>query len=135
MGGASLDIFKSWRVLVFGAASWLLPFALAFAFFDSSGNLLVSQPLFKSSMVVAGGSIGVILLVLTMKNQRSALVPGLLLGLFWLAINLVLDVAFLLPMSGQSFAEYFSDTGLRYTLLPVMAAALGYMAKDGRARS
>jgi hypothetical protein len=128
MNNSSLDIFKNWRTYMFGALSWLLPFFAAFAFFDSSGNLTVTLPLFKSIMVVIGGTVGVVLLALFLRRSPFGIVPGLILGLIWLAMNLGLDLMFLLPMSKQLLPDYFADIGLRYLLLPVIAIGVGYAA-------
>jgi hypothetical protein len=55
-----------------GFLSWLIPLALSFLFFDRSGHLLISQPLFKSSMAVAGGGFAAFLLVLAFKRVKPS---------------------------------------------------------------
>lgn len=120
------------RSLLLGLASWALPFAASIAFFDRSGQLLIAQPLFKSLMVVIGGGVGTALLLVALRTTRPTLRSGLALGLLWLAINLLLDIAILVPMSGTTVAVYLQDIGLRYLLLPIVAAALGHMGEHAR---
>lgn len=119
----------SLRTVLLGLASWALPFAASFAFIDRTGQLLIAQPLFKSLMVVIGGGTGAALLALAFKAVRPTAASGLWLGLAWLAINIALDLAVLLPMSGMSVALYLQDIGLRYLLLPIIAVAIGFVAE------
>jgi hypothetical protein len=119
------------RTGLLGLASWIIPFVAAFAFFDSSGQLQIAQPLFKSLMVVIAGGAGAYLLVVAFRKLPATLMSGLGLGLFWMALNLGLDIAVLLPMSGQPISAWFQDIGLRYLLIPVMAMAIG-AAADGK---
>ena len=116
------------RIALLGIASWLLPFALSFLFFDQAGQLTVPRTLFKSLMVVAGGGIGVVLLVFAFKRVETSMKSGLVIGCYWLALNLILDLLVLVPMSGMGLTEYFYDIGLRYLLLPIIAAAMGVVA-------
>ena len=117
------------RTGLLGLASWVIPFFAAFAFFDSSGQVQIAQPLFKSLMVVIGGGTGAYLLVVAFRKLPATMKNGLALGLFWLALNMVLDIAVLLPMSGQSISAWFQDIGLRYLMIPVMAMAIGSAAQ------
>ena len=117
------------RTGLLGLASWVIPFFAAFAFFDSSGQVQIAQPLFKSLMVVVGGGTGAYLLVVAFRKLPATMKNGLALGLFWLALNMVLDIAVLLPMSGQSISAWFQDIGLRYLMIPVMAMAIGSAAQ------
>lgn len=116
------------RNLGLGLASWVVPFLAAFAFFDRSGSLSISEPLFKSLMVVIGGGVGAFLLVLAFRRLSGGLAAGFALGLFWLVLNWGLDIAVLLPMSGQGIGEWFQATGLRYLALLFTAMAMGAVA-------
>lgn len=123
-----LDILKDWRITRLGLFSWALPFVLSFAFFDQTGELSIPRPLFKSLMVVAGGGIGVVLLVMAFRRVEPSLSSGVLIGCYWLALNLVLDLIVLVPMSGMNITDYFSEIGLRYALLPMISAGMGMVA-------
>lgn len=122
------DIILNRRTLFLGLLSWALPFALSFLFFDQTGQLVVPRTLFKSLMVVIGGGIGVGLLVIAFQRIEASFLSGAAIGCYWLALNLMLDLLILVPMSAMTYTEYFYDIGLRYLLLPIIAAAMGKVA-------
>lgn len=124
-----MSLLGNWKIWLFGLLSWLIPFLAAFAFFDAGGALTIPQPLFKSLMVVVGGAVGVGLLVLAFRQTVPSPMSGLVVGVLWLALNLVLDFAILLPMSGTNVPDYLADIGLRYLLLPIIAVAMGAVAQ------
>jgi hypothetical protein len=113
------------RTTVLGCVSWLIPFVASFLFFDRTGQLLIPQPLFKSMMVVVVGGIGVALLVSAFRRVPPSLHSGLALGCYWLAINVALDLAVLVPLVRMPVVLYLYDIGLRYLLLPVVGTAMG----------
>ncbi len=113
------------RTTLLGFVSWLVPFVVSFLFFDRTGQLLIPQPLFKSLMVVVFGGLGVSLLVLAFRRVRPSLRSGLVLGCYWLVINLALDLVVLVPLVKMPVDLYFYDIGLRYLLLPIVSTAMG----------
>jgi hypothetical protein len=120
-----LSIVRTPSLAFLGILSWLIPFAAAFAFFGPGGKLMVPQPLFKSAMVVIGSTAGVYLLVRAFRRVQPGFSNGLMLGLYWLAINLVLDFLVLLPISKMKPIDYLMDIGVRYLALPIIAAGMG----------
>lgn len=123
-----LSVF-TWRSTLLGLVSWAVPFIASFAFFGRDGQLMVSQPLFKSLMVVIFGGLDVWLLVAAFRRIPRSLGNGLALGVWWLAINMVLDLVVLVPATGMPAWGWFEDIGLRYLLIPAMAAALGAVGR------
>jgi hypothetical protein len=119
----------STRNAALGFASWLIPFAAAFMFYDQAGQLTIPLPLFKSIMVVIGGGVGVGLLVEAFKRIRPSVRTGLALGACWLAINLVLDVLVLVLLMGMPLLVYSYDIGLRYLLIPIFSTGMGMVAE------
>lgn len=120
------------RTVALGLASWLLPFLVSFLFIDRAGQFLIPQPLFKSIMVVVGGGVGTALLAIAFRQVTPTLRSGLALGLLWLCINLALDIVVLVPMMKVSVATYVQDVGLRYLLIPIIAAGIGLVAERER---
>ncbi len=120
------------RTTLLGFLTWLVPFAVSFLFVDSSGHWIIPQPLFKSIMVVVFGGFGTALLVAAFRRIRPTMRSGLALGGYWLAINLALDLAVLRPLAGMSVRDYVYDIGLRYLLIPIIAAAMGATADQAR---
>lgn len=120
------------RLLLYGALTWLIPFLAAVPFYSPTGGLVVDVFLFKSIMIVVGGIVGALLLVLWFGRVRSDhLREGVIVGGVWLAMNWVLDLLILVPLSNMDIPTYFGQIGLRYLMIPTMAIAIGY--STGRA--
>ncbi len=118
-------VFKNIKL---GFLSWLLPFALSFVFYKPSGELTVSYDLFKSLMIVFGSITGCFLLFRYFKFvAKDFIKQGVLVGISWFLINIVLDTLILLPMMGESFSNYFISIGLRYTVIPAISITMGYL--------
>jgi hypothetical protein len=120
------------QTTVLGFLTWLVPFVVSFLFVESSGHWIIPQPLFKSIMVVVFGGFGTALLLAAFRRIRPTMRSGLALGGYWLAINLALDLAVLRPLAGMSVQDYLYDIGLRYLLIPIIAAAMGATADRAR---
>ena len=112
------------RTTWLGFVSWLGPFVVSFLFVDQTGQFIIPQPLFKSLMVVFFGGVGAALLVIAFRRVVPSLRSGMLLGLYWFAINIVLDLLILIPLIGMPVVTYVYDIGLRYLLIPIMSTAM-----------
>lgn len=113
-------------LLFFAFLSWLVPFAASFMFYSPQGKLLTEVFLFKSIMVVVSSAVWALLLVLYFgKTKSGQFGEGIKVGSVWFLVNISLDVFFLLPLSGMGAAEYFSQIGLAYLVMPIMAVAIG----------
>ncbi len=120
----------TFRTTILGFISWFVPLAVSFLFFDSNGQLLIPQPLFKSMMVVVSGALGALLLVLAFRKLPLSPETGFALGLYWLALNLSLDLAILVPFTKMPIVVYLYDIGIRYLVIPVFGTAIGVAARD-----
>jgi uncharacterized membrane protein YpjA len=110
----------------YGFLSWLIPFACSFLFYTREGRLLVDAGLFKSIMVAIGSISAAFLLVAYFRGVRARYrKEGIVVGLSWLAMNIVLDLAILVPMSGMPVSDYLAQIGLRYLAIPAMSIAVG----------
>jgi uncharacterized membrane protein YpjA len=118
------------KMVVFGFLTWLIPFGLAFLFYTPEGELAIDIFLFKTIMILVGAVTGATLLALYFKRlERNYLYEGVKVGLVWFALNIILDLVVLVPMSGMSIGAYFAEIGLRYLILPTMSIAIGYVAE------
>ena len=123
---------KYLKMVFYGLILWLVPFIVSFAFVDMQGNFTIDETFFKSLMVVTGALVGVVLAVRYFRDVETNYVnEGIVLGVTWLVINLVLD---LLMVYGGFFQmgvmEYFTDIGLRYLAMPVYTIGMGYALKQ-----
>ncbi len=113
------------KALLFGFFIWLIPFVIAFLIFPLRES---SRPLFESIMPVAVTAAVVWVGVLYFKGVKQDFVKeGLMIGLLWLAISLIIDLPLMLsggPMQ-MTLAEYVADIGVTYLLIPVVTVGLG----------
>lgn len=117
--------------VLFGFFIWATAFVVAFAIFPIRE---ASRPLFESIMpvVLAGATVffahryfrGV---------ERSFAKEGLLLGLLWFGINVVIDLPLMLAPSPMqmSLSDYLADIGLTYALIPIITAGMGIARAQG----
>ncbi len=76
--------------------------------------MTVDQFLFKSIMIIVGSIAAAILLASYFKKVNTAyLKEGIIVGLTWFGINILLDLLILIPMSGMSYSDYFIQIGGR----------------------
>ena len=52
---------------------------------------------------------------------------GVIVGLSWFAINIILDAVILIPIMKTTFADYFMSIGLSYIAIPTISIAMGYL--------
>ena len=117
---------KTLRNILYGFLAWLIPFVSAFFFYSKEGGLVIDIFLFKTIMIVVGAIVGAFLLVSYFKRIRANyLMEGIIVGLTWFIINILLDIFVLIPMSEMSLPSYFTEIGLRYLVMPVMSIMVG----------
>ena len=106
---------------------WLVPFLLSFGFFTPGGELRTDIFLFKTVMLLVSTPLGFYLM--TSHLWRLPTGPlwrgGLIAGSVWLIVNWALDLLVLLPISGMSMTEYWTQIGLRYLAMPMTGFFLG----------
>ena len=122
------------KLVLFGIASWLVPFVLSIFFFDSQTHkLVIDWYLFHSIMVATGSLVGAFLLVKYFEGIRTDYVKeGVKVGITWLLINWILDIAILIPMMGISIPGYFSQIGLGYIVIAVMAISMAVAIENAK---
>src|SRR5580704_10494335 len=113
------------RIVGYGFLSWIVPFIVSLLFFGKSGQPLLPIGLIKSIMILIGASLGGVLLLRLFREFRPSLGSGIAIGSFWLVMNILLDLLILVPMTKMNLSQYFSEIGLRYLLIPIMAGAMG----------
>lgn len=117
---------KLLRNALYGFLAWLIPFAGSFLFYTKEGKLTIDAFLFKSIMIVVGTISAAVLLISYFKKIESGYFrEGILVGAVWFALNILLDLLILIPMSGMSIPDYFTRIGLGYLAMPAMSMAVG----------
>lgn len=114
--------------VLLGFFSWLIPFAASFLFYTHGGELVVAYSTFKSAIMVVGAISGCSLLFHYFKTVESDFIRnGVIVGLSWFAVNIVLDAVILIPIMKTTFEEYFMSIGLSYLSIPAISIAMGYL--------
>ena len=114
----------------FGFLTWLIPFAVAFLFYSPQGQLIIDPLVFKSIMIVVGSITGATLLVLYFRKiDKNYLPEGIMVGIVWFVLNILLDLLILVPMSKMAVGTYFAQIGGEYLTIPTMSIAMGLVAK------
>lgn len=117
---------KQLKIALYGFIAWLVPFISAFFFYTRDGKLNIDIFLFKTIMIIVGFITGAILLVSYFKKvNENYLKEGILVGIIWFSVSILLDLLVLIPMSGMSISNYFTQIGLRYLAMPAMSIAIG----------
>jgi hypothetical protein len=119
---------KIFKIIGFGIVIWLIPFIASFFLYSRTGTPIVNVFLVKTMMIVLGAFAGVLLLVIYFKGiEKNYLREGIMVGFTWLIINWLLDFVILLPIAKVNMAIYFSQTGLRYLMIPIISIGMGYI--------
>ena len=117
---------KYLKNILYGFLAWLIPFVVSFFFYTREGELTINIFLFKSIMIVVGSFSAAFLLVSYFKKINAEYFKeGIIVGLTWFGINIILDLLILIPMSGMSIPDYFAQIGIRYLVIPAMSIAVG----------
>jgi uncharacterized membrane protein YpjA len=115
------------RVVLLGFLSWLIPFAAGFLLFavKKANAPLFSTLMYLVVLVTAGA-----LLAWYFRKRAVSAGEAMLVGLVWLAINLVLDYPMFAfgPMKMTALA-YYSEIGLAYLTFPLFGLLTGLLAK------
>lgn len=117
---------KYLKMVIFGFLVWLVPFLASLLFYNSSGKLIIDVFLFKSIMIVVGSVTGAVLLILYFKKiHNNYFNEGIVLGLSWFAINILMDLLVIVIILGMPVGDYFTRIGISYIVIPVMAITVG----------
>jgi hypothetical protein len=108
--------------LLLGFFDWLLPFVVSFVIFPlRKGNYYLFESLMTVLVVLSAVIFSVIYF-----TQKVSLREGVVLGILWLAINLVIDLLLFLPKSPMQmpFSVYMSQIGVKYLSIPIITIGI-----------
>ena len=118
------------RRWLYGLFAWLIPFAVSIPFFGPEG-LIIDVFLFKTLIILVGSISAAFLLVSHFKRISCGYIrEGMLVGAIWFGVNIGLDLVVLLPLSGQSLPDYFTQIGLRYLVMPINSVMIGFLLEQ-----
>jgi len=122
---------RSVALVGLGVLSWLIPFLVSVPLISPSGDPIIDVFAFKTLMILVGGAVGAVLFAYYVPRLgENFLVGTLTAGVVWFGINVGLDLVVLVTLLGTPAEEWVVGTGARYLLLPIQAAAIGYVAEN-----
>ncbi len=120
------------RVAGYGLALWFVPFAVSFFLFSVREG---DRALFESLITVVGVASAVTGTVLYFRDvEKSDIKVGLLLGLVWGAISIIIDLPIFLGIFEMSLRNYAVDIALTYLAFPAITMGIA-AAKSARPTS
>lgn len=116
---------KTWSL---GFLTWLIPFVIAIPFFNQDGELAADIFTFKATMSLVYSTVSAVLIARVLKDvQSDYLQTGIILGLIWTAINILLDLVILVGLFGNELSMWFWQTGVGYFNMIPLAIAMGWL--------
>lgn len=117
------------RVVGYGVALWLLPFAVSFVMFGlREGN----RALFESLITVVGVALAVTAALYYFRDSKApGLREGLVLGFAWAAISIVIDLPIFLAVFHMALPDYAADIALTYLAFPAITTGIA-LARGGQ---
>ena len=113
------------KLVAFGFLIWLIPFLVSFVIFPLRNT---NRPLFESVMpVVLVFAVMIISVLYFKKIEKESLKEGLIAGVLWFVLSLVIDLMLFLPASPMqmSFSDYMIDIGLTYLIILMIPIGIG----------
>jgi hypothetical protein len=115
--------------LFYGALIWFVTFAASFVIYPLKTNSYAA-PLFESVIAVTLAALTVLFALKYFKRiEQDYLNEGILIGVLWLAMNVIIDLPLFLldsPMK-MTIERYFMDIGVTYLMIPVITIGFGYL--------
>lgn len=116
--------------LFYGFMIWLIPFLVSVLIWPIHET---NRALFESIMPVTLTASLVLFSVLYLRKVESDFLrEGLMIGVMWFVISLVIDLILFIPESPMQMplGEYMMDIGITYLLIPMICAGFGYLLEN-----
>ena len=113
------------KLVGFGFLIWLIPFLVSFVIFPLRNT---NRPLFESIMpVVLVLTVMIISVLYFKKIEKDSLKEGVITGVLWFVLSLVIDLMLFLPASPMqmNFSDYMMDIGLTYLIILMIPIGIG----------
>ena len=115
------------KICGFGFLIWLIPFLVSFIIFPLRED---NRALFESIMpVVLTLVVWELTVLYFIKIDKEFLKEGILIGVIWFMISIIIDLVMFLPESSwqMSISDYMADIGITYIIILVIPIGIGYL--------
>ena len=116
------------KILLYGFLLWLTVFAGSVVIFPVKNT----DPIFFETLIsIILATATVVFGYLYFNSEKASLKNCLLVGFAWMLINVAIDLPLFSygPMQ-RPFAEYMTDIGLTYLMIPIILSAFAYGQKN-----
>ncbi len=114
------SILRGIILLFWGLLIWAIPFGVIYAYSVFSLDKYLDVNSFNSiSQIIYVAVISGFLAGFFKRVWKKWGFYGLMVGLFWSAISIGLDLKFIVPDNNWSVPQYFIQYGYRYAMLPI----------------
>jgi hypothetical protein len=116
---------KLLKIVFLGFLVWLICFIIGFIVWPLHESNFM---LFKSIMIVSSTIVGILLLAFYFKKiSANYIKEGIVVGITWFVVNIVLDLIVLVGILKSPLVEYLISPGIGYLNIPVMSIGIGYI--------
>jgi hypothetical protein len=113
------------KIVFLGFLLWLICMVIAVIVWPLHASQFM---LFKSIMVVSGAIVGMSLLAYYFKKVKTNYIrEGVVVGVIWFVVNIVLDLIVLVGMLKTPLIEYLISPGVGYLCMPAMSIGVGFI--------
>jgi hypothetical protein len=120
------------RVLGYGVAVWLVPFAVAFVVFGlRDGNRALFESLITVTAVVS--EVALAYYYLRRVPRDDGIGNAIVVGAAWAAISIVIDLPIFLLVFRMPLADYIADIAVSYLAIPAITAGMAAARATGAA--
>jgi len=116
---------KYLKIILFGTLIWLICFIIGMLVWSLHESQFM---LFKSIMVVSSTLVGILFIYFYFKRiNDDYLHEGLLIGIVWFIVNIILDLLVLVLLLKSPLVEYLISPGIGYLNIPIICTGMGYI--------
>jgi hypothetical protein len=113
------------KIVFLGFLLWLICFIIGFIVWPLHDSNFM---LFKSIMIVSSTIVGILLLAYYFKKISVHYIKeGIVVGIIWFVVNIVLDLIVLVGILKSPLVEYLISPGIGYLNIPVISIGIGYI--------
>lgn len=123
---------KMVKLVLYGFLVWLVPFLVSLIIFPLKSTM---NPLFESIMPVVISATVVTFAFYYLKGiKKNIMKEGLMAGVVWIVISLIIDIALFLPASPMqiSLNSYLMDIGTTYLMIPIITTGMGVASQNNK---
>lgn len=117
------------KTILYGVLLWAVVFVSSFFIFPLK---TINPPFFETLITISLCLFTIIVSVLYFSKTELSTNNSIKAGIIWMIVNIVIDLPLFSygPMK-KPFADYMTDIGLTYLIIPIITIGIALAAKKG----